>query len=119
MIGGRILHGGDYNPEQWLEYPEILEEDIRLMKKAGVNCVTLGVFSWAMLEPEEGKYDFLWLENIVDRLGKEGIQVVMATPSEAMPDWLTQKYPEVMQVQEDGTEKSAGGKDIISAILRQ
>ncbi len=108
MIGGRILHGGDYNPEQWLEYPEILEEDIRLMKKAGVNCVTLGVFSWAMLEPEEGKYDFLWLENIVDRLGKEGIQVVMATPSGAMPHWLTQKYPEVMQVQEDGTKNLPG-----------
>ena len=103
MTGGRILHGGDYNPEQWLEYPEILEEDIRLMKQAKVNCVTLGVFSWAMLEPEEGRYDFGWLEQIVDRLGQEDIQVVLATPSGAMPHWLTQRYPEVMQVQEDGT----------------
>ena len=56
-----------------------------------------------MLEPEEGRYDFGWLEQIVDRLGQEDIQVVLATPSGAMPHWLTQRYPEVMQVQEDGT----------------
>ena len=87
MLGGHILHGGDYNPEQWLDCPEILEEDIRLMKEAGVNCVTLGVFSWAVLEPEEGMYDFDWLEKIIDNLGREGIQVVLATPSGAMPHW--------------------------------
>ena len=61
MIGEKLLHGGDYNPEQWLEGQDILEEDIRLMKQAHINCVTLGVFSWSMLEPEEGAYDFQWL----------------------------------------------------------
>ena len=54
----KLLHGGDYNPEQWLEYPEILEKDIELFKKAGINTVTMGMFSWSKLEPEEGKYDF-------------------------------------------------------------
>lgn len=108
MLGGHILHGGDYNPEQWLDCPEILEEDIRLMKEAGVNCVTLGVFSWAVLEPEEGVYDFDWLEKIINDLGREGIQVVLATPSGAMPHWLTQKYPEVMQVQADGHRNLPG-----------
>ena len=49
MIGGHLLHGGDYNPEQWIEYPEILEEDLKLMNKANVNCVTLGVFSCCLL----------------------------------------------------------------------
>ena len=73
MLGGHLLHGGDYNPEQWLDCLEILEEDIRLMKEAGVNCVTLGVFSWAVLEPEEGVYDFDWLEEIIDNLGDAGI----------------------------------------------
>ena len=72
MLGGHLLHGGDYNPEQWLDCPEVLEEDIRLMKEAGVNCVTLGVFSWAVLEPEEGVYDFEWLEEIIDNLGDSG-----------------------------------------------
>ena len=68
MIGGHLLHGGDYNPEQWIEYPEILEEDLKLMNKANVNCVTLGVFSWAELEPKEDVYTFEWLEEIIDKL---------------------------------------------------
>ena len=108
MLGGRLLHGGDYNPEQWLECPEVLEEDIRLMKEAGVNCVTLGVFSWSVLEPEEGVYNFDWLEERIDRLGEEDIQVVLATPSGAMPHWLTQKYPEVRQVFADGKRNLPG-----------
>ena len=110
MLGGHLLHGGDYNPEQWLDCPEILEEDIRFMKDAKVNCVTLGVFSWAMLEPEEGKYDFSWLEDRISRLGEAGIQVILATPSGAMPHWLTQKYPETMQVREDGKRNLSGAR---------
>lgn len=108
MLGGRLLHGGDYNPEQWLDYPEIFEEDVRLMKEAKVNCVSLGIFSWAVLEPAEGVYDLEWMDHIITRLGEEDIQVVLATPSGAMPHWLTQKYPEVMQVQEDGRRNLPG-----------
>lgn len=108
MLGGRLLHGGDYNPDQWLEYPEVLEEDIKMMKEAAVNCVSLGIFSWAVLEPEENVYRFEWLEGIIDRLGEEDIQVVLATPSGAMPHWMTRKYPEVMQVQADGRRNLPG-----------
>ncbi len=108
MLGGHILHGGDYNPDQWLDHPEVLEEDVRLMKEANVNCVSLGIFAWAALEPEEGKYDFDWMERIIDRLAEEEIQVVLATPSGAMPHWLTQKYPEAMQVQADGKRNLPG-----------
>ena len=54
-LGNHILHGGDYNPDQWLDCPEILDEDVRLMKKAGVNCVSLGIFAWSRIEPEEGQ----------------------------------------------------------------
>ena len=108
MLGGHLLHGGDYNPEQWLDCPEILAEDIRLMKEARVNCVTLGVFSWAVLEPEEGVYEFDWLEEIIDTLGNAGIQVILATPSGAIPHWLSQKYPEVMQVRADGGRNLPG-----------
>lgn len=108
MIDDKILHGGDYNPEQWLEYPEILEEDLALMKEAKVNCVTLGVFSWSMLEPREGVYDFEWLSGIIDRLHENGIRVILATPSGSMPHWLTERYPEVMQVWEDGKRNLPG-----------
>ena len=104
----RILHGGDYNPEQWLDYPEILEQDLRMLKKAKCNTVTLGVFSWSMLEPQEGKYDFAWLEKIIDRLWKEGIHVILATPSGARPKWLSDRYPQVLRCNEDGTRRFFG-----------
>lgn len=101
MIVHQLVHGGDYNPEQWLEYPDIIEEDIRLMKEAHVNCVSIGIFSWFMLEPKEDQYELGWLEQIINRLYEEDIYVILATPSGAMPHWMTQKYPDVMQVGED------------------
>ena len=122
MLGGHLLHGCDYNPEQWLEYPEVFEEDLRLMKAAEINCVTLGVFSWSVLEPEEGVYDFEWLDRIIRRLGEADIQVILATPSGAMPHWLTQKYPEVMQVRADGRRNLPGKRHnfcYTSPIMRE
>ena len=84
-----MLHGGDYNPDQWLDRPDILEEDIRLMKEAHINCVSVGIFAWAKLEPQEGVYDFDWLEKIIDNLYKNGIYTVLATPSGAKPVWMS------------------------------
>ena len=103
-----MLHGGDYNPEQWLDQPEVLEEDIRLFRKAHINCVSLGIFSWAKLEPEEGVYDFGWLDEIIDRLYANGIYTVLATPSGARPQWLAQKYPEGLRVRPDGLRNFYG-----------
>ena len=85
-----LIYGGDYYPEQWLDEPEILAEDIRMMKKAGINTVTLGVFAWSFLEPEEGKYDFDWLEDVIGRLYENGISVILATPSGARPLWMAE-----------------------------
>ena len=81
----KILYGGDYNPEQWLDSPDILECDIKYMKAAGINVVTVGMFAWSVLEPEEGKYEFAWLKRIVDNLYQNGISVIMGTPSGARP----------------------------------
>lgn len=100
-IGG-IMHGGDYNPEQWLDRPDILAKDIELMKKAGVNCVTLGVFAWAVHEPREGEFHFEWLKEIMDNLYENGIYTILATPSGARPAWLDEKYPEAMRVDASG-----------------
>lgn len=93
-----FLHGGDYNPDQWLRYPEILERDVELMREAHVNFVSLGIFAWAALEPREGEYDFAWMDQVIDRLWKAGIHVILATPSGARPAWMAQKYPEVLRV---------------------
>ncbi|MCD8151424.1 MAG: beta-galactosidase [Clostridiales bacterium] len=95
-----FLYGGDYNPDQWLEYPDILKEDIRLMKQAHINTVSLGIFSWAKLEPAEGVYDFDWMEETIDRLYENGISVNLATPSGARPHWMADQYPEVLRVNE-------------------
>lgn len=93
-----FLYGGDYNPDQWLEYPEILKKDIEMMKKAKINTVTLGVFAWSKLEPREGEYDFEWLEEIIQRLYKNGISTILSTPSGARPHWMAEKYPEILRV---------------------
>lgn len=97
---GRMIHGGDYNPEQWLHSPEILEKDIEYFKKAKINEASVGIFSWAMLEPEEGRFDFEWLAKIIDRLYENGISVILATPTGARPKWMADKYEEVLRVDE-------------------
>ncbi|RLL89615.1 beta-galactosidase [Petrotoga sp. HKA.pet.4.5] len=93
-----FLHGADYNPDQWLKYPEVLEEDIRLMKLAGCNVMSVGIFAWSTLEPEEGKFNFGWLDKVIEKLYKNGIYTILATPSGARPAWMSQKYPEVLRV---------------------
>ena len=106
----KLLHGGDYNPEQWLRYPEILKQDVELMKKADINCVSVGIFSWAHLEPNEGEYDFDWLEKIIDNLYKNGIYTVLATPSGAKPLWMSEKYEEIRRVQNNGVRDLSGAR---------
>ena len=109
QIGG-LIHGGDYNPEQWLDRPDILEEDLRLMKKAGINSASVGIFSWSVLEPQEGEFHFEWLGKIIDRLYENGIYTVLATPSGARPAWLDKKYPEAMRVNRMGQREHHGGR---------
>ena len=93
-----ILHGGDYNPDQWREHPEIVDEDMRMMKLAGCNVMSIGIFAWTMLEPEEGRYDFSFMDFVMDKLAENGIKAILATPSGARPAWMAQKYPEVMRM---------------------
>ncbi|BAM48066.1 beta-galactosidase [Amphibacillus xylanus] len=94
----KMLHGADYNPEQWLDYPEVFEEDLRLMKLANVNVMSIGMFSWGKLEPEEGVFDFSWMDHVIDRLHENGVAVFLSTPSGARPTWMSEKYPEVLRV---------------------
>ncbi len=103
-----MIHGGDYNPDQWLDYPEILSEDIRLMKLAGINSATLAIFAWSALEPREGEFHLDWLEEIVDNLYKNGIYTVLATPSGARPAWLDLAYPEACRTESNGDKRTHG-----------
>nr|WP_168735421.1 beta-galactosidase [Cohnella fermenti] len=93
-----MQHGADYNPDQWQHAPEVLAEDIRLMKLAGCNVMSVGIFAWAALEPEEGVFTFDWLDRLLDTFVESGIFAWLATPSGARPAWMSAKYPEVLRV---------------------
>jgi len=106
----KILHGGDYNPDQWLHTPTIIDEDFRLMTLARCNTFALGIFSWTSYERCEGVFDFSWLDRIMDRMAAAGNKVVLATPSGAKPAWLAEKYPEVRRVDRNGSREPIGGR---------
>jgi len=114
--GHDMYFGVDYHPEQWVypyggtaENPEAeWAHDIELMQMAGVNVVRIGEFTWGLCETAEGKYEFSWLQRVMDLLGKAGIQVVLATPTAAPPIWLTRKHPEILPVDERGLVKHEG-----------
>ncbi|MFF3913988.1 beta-galactosidase [Streptomyces sp. NPDC001852] len=103
-----LAYGGDYNPEQWPE--EVWAEDMRLMREAGVNLVSVGIFSWALLEPSEGAYDFSHLDKVLGLLHENGIAADLATPTAAPPAWFFRAHPEALPVDRDGRTLSYGSR---------
>lgn len=98
-----FIHGADYNPEQWIHDKSIWDKDMELMRLANCNEMSVGIFSWAKLEPREGEYDFSFLDEIIEKIAANGGKVILATPSGARPHWLADKYPEVLRVMPDGS----------------
>ena len=103
-----IWYGGDYNPEQWPR--EVWDEDVRLMQQGGISLATVGVFSWARLEPRPGEYDFAWLDDVLDTLHAGGIRVDLATATASPPPWLAQRHPETLPVTEEGVRLAVGSR---------
>ena len=110
--GRQIGYGGDYNPEQWPR--ETWDEDMSLMREAGVNFVSVGIFSWALLEPREGEYDFAWLDDLLDLLHRNDIAVDLATPTASPPAWFFAAHPEARVVTLDGTTLGFGSRGMAS-----
>ena len=98
--------GVDYYPEQWDK--TLWEKDVAMMKEAGVQVVRMAEFAWSRLEPEEGKYDFAWLDEIIALFEQAGIEVFLCTPTNTPPLWLYEKHPEVIQVGKDGKRVPIG-----------
>ncbi|WP_336322191.1 beta-galactosidase [Streptomyces lavendofoliae] len=107
----RLAYGGDYNPEQWPE--SVWQEDVRLMREAGVTMVSVGIFSWARLEPEPGVHDFGWLDRLLDLLHEHGIRADLGTPTVAPPAWFYRAHPEALPVTREGTRYSFGSRGAI------
>jgi beta-galactosidase len=103
-----MIYGGDYNPEQWPE--EVWDEDVRLMREAGVNLVSLGIFSWAKLEPRPGEYNFGWLDRIISLLHEGGVMVNLATATASPPPWLAALHPESLPVTQNGVVLHPGAR---------
>ncbi|WP_043628036.1 beta-galactosidase [Nonomuraea candida] len=107
--GRGLLFGGDYNPEQWPE--EVWAKDAELMRAAGVNLVTVGVFSWSRLEPEPGRHDFGWLDRVLDLMAAHDIAVDLAIPTASPPPWLGHRWPETLPVDERGQRLWYGSRN--------
>src|SRR6478736_10075369 len=103
-----LAFGGDYNPEQWPR--SVRAEELERMQEAGVNLLSVGIFSWALLEPAEGQYDFGWLDEVMDNLAGIGVKVALATATAAPPAWLVRKHPEILPVTADGTVLGPGSR---------
>ena len=106
--GRGIAFGGDYNPDQWPE--DVWDDDIRLMKQAGVNTVALAIFSWDRIQPEKHRWEFGWLDCIIDKLGKAGIAVDLASATATAPLWLYEQHPEVLPHDKYGHPINAGSR---------
>ena len=107
----KIYFGGDYNPDQWDE--ATIRKDMEYFKKCNINYVALPVFSWAKLEPEDGVYNFEWLDKILDILWENKIYVCLATSTAAQPEWMSKKYPEIMPVDNNGLKRTHGMRNFI------
>jgi beta-galactosidase len=108
-----LAFGGDYNPEQWPE--ETWAEDVRLMREAGVNLVSVGIFSWSLLEPSEGVYEFGWLDRMLELLHANGVRVDLANATASPPPWFSHKYPQSLPVTADGVRHSYGSRQAFAA----
>ena len=104
----KIVYGGDYNPEQWPK--EVWEEDMKLLKEAHIDILTLNVFAWAALQPSEEEYDFSRLDEIMELVRKHGFSVCLATSTAAHPAWMAKKYPDVLRTEFNGMKRKFGGR---------
>jgi beta-galactosidase len=107
-MGKKLFHGAAYYPELWDE--QVIEEDIKLMKQAGINVVRMGEFAWSTMEPEEGKFELSFFVNIIEKLYENGIETVMCTPTPTPPIWYTYGHPERMYVDRDGKVMGHGSR---------
>ncbi len=111
-LDSALAYGGDYNPEQWPE--TVWPEDARLMREAGVNFVSLGIFAWSRIQPTPTTWDFAWLDRVMDLLHAHGVRVCLATATASPPAWMARLYPDSLPVTADGVTLHFGSRQQFS-----
>ncbi len=101
-----ILYGTAYYHE-YMPY-ERLEKDVQMMKAAGFNVVRLGESTWSLWEPEDGRFEYAWMDRVVDAMGKAGIKVIMGTPTYSIPAWMARQNPEILARKFNGAQNMYG-----------
>jgi len=101
-----ILYGAAYYHE-YMPY-ERLDEDVRMMKEAGISVVRVGESTWSLFEPRDGEFEFAWMDRIIDKMHEAGIKVILGTPTYSIPAWLWHKHPEILIDYRNGREASYG-----------
>ena len=104
----RIAFGADYNPDQWPR--RVWDEDVKIMRAAGVDVVSVAIFSWARLQPDEDSWDFAWLDEVMDLMHAAGIGVDLATATASPPPWLSTRHPEILPVNRLGQTIGPGAR---------
>jgi beta-galactosidase len=108
LVIGKVLYGGDYNPEQWPR--DVWQEDMRLLKMAGVDIVTVNVFSWSSLQPSEDEYNFSTLDAIIETVSAAGMKICLGTGTATHPAWMARKYPDILRVNIEGHKRKFGAR---------
>lgn len=109
FIGDKKLYfGASYYPESWPA--DQIDKDIARMKALKMNVMRMAEFSWSKMEPKEGQYDFAWLHTIIEKLHKNGISVILGTPTATPPVWMWEKHPEIARTDDDGVVKTHGDR---------
>jgi beta-galactosidase len=105
---GKIAYGGDWNPEQWER--EVWLEDLRLFEEAGIDLLTINVFGWTLLQPEEDRYDFTHLDEVIGLLRDRGMKACLGTGTAAHPAWMATRYPDILRVDFQGRKRKYGDR---------
>ena len=105
-----MLLGVDYYPEQW--DPALMEADLDAIREMGGNTIRIAEFSWHLMEPEEGHYDFSFFDHVIAMAREKGLRVILGTPTAAIPAWLANRHPDILSRFENGQPRAFGGRHV-------
>jgi beta-galactosidase len=114
-----VLYGAAYYTE-YMPYDR-LEQDVQLMQQAGISVVRMGESSWGLWEPQDGRFEYAWMDRVIDRMQKAGIKVILGTPTYSVPAWMYKEHPEIFITRFGGQTITFGirqNTDLMNPVYR-